>query len=140
MKEFEKITPLWLHPVLWGSDAIGWFVSGEGVYEFAPNECSKDFLTFWPPPVDAETGAPLNWRRLPVRYSRSRFPAFGKTLGWLPSPFEEFAPLRSIVTNATQTVRREPMKGMNRWVRPNDASRLSASRPSKLRPTRRGQS
>jgi hypothetical protein len=38
---------------------------------------------------------------LPVR--NTRFPAFAEALGWLPSSFQEFAPLRSIVTNATMS-------------------------------------
>jgi hypothetical protein len=103
-------------PEWWDADAvpISWSVRGDGVYEYAPNKREENFLTFWMPPCDARTGDPLNWWRLPVR--NSRLPAFGKALGWLPSPFEEFAPLRSIVTNATQTVRREsrfpePTKG-----------------------------
>ena len=99
------------YPAWWVADAvpIGWSVRGDGIWEYAPNEpneLGENFLAFWTPPVDTRTGEPLNWWRLPVRYSR--FPAFGKPLGWLPSPFREFAPLRSIVTNATRTVRREP--------------------------------
>ena len=108
------------YPEQWKADAVPifWSVRGDGVFEIAPNNArdiiGKNFLTVFTPPVDARTGEPLNWWRLPVR--NDRFPAFAKALGWLPSPFEEFAPLRSIVTNATQTVWREsrfpePTKG-----------------------------
>ena len=91
------------HPKWWDADAvaINWFACGEGIFETAPNDdrdC-KNFLTLFTPPVDAKTGEPLNWWRLPVR--NTRFPAFAEALGWLPSPFQEFAPLRSIVSNAT---------------------------------------
>ena len=91
------------HPRWWEADAVAihWFVEGDGVFEAAPNNDDgyKNFLTLFTPPVDAESGEPLNWWRLEVR--NERFPAFAEALGWLPSPFQEFAPLRSIVTNAT---------------------------------------
>jgi hypothetical protein len=91
-------------PEWWKADAIPiyWSVRGEGVFEHAPNNAhdyGKNFLTFYTPPADVKTGEPLNWWRLPVR--NTRFPAFARALGWLPSPFQPFAPLRSIVTNAT---------------------------------------
>jgi hypothetical protein len=88
--------------------SIYWAVYGDNVAEHAPNIplAGRSFLTTYTASRDAKTGEPLNLWRLPVRYSR--FPAFAKALGWLPSPFQEFAPLRSIVTKATQTVRREP--------------------------------
>ena len=97
------------HPKQWDADAVPifWSVRGDGVFEIAPNNArdiiGKTFLTSFTAPVDARTGKSMNWWRLPVR--NDRFPAFAKALGWLPSPFQEFAPLRSIVTNATQTVR-----------------------------------
>ena len=106
------------YPEWWEADAVPiyWSVRGEpGIADHAPNSDyanrrGDNFLTFWTPPVDAKTGELLNWWRLPVR--NDRFPAFAKALGWLPSPFQEFAPLRSILTNATQAVRSpEPMKG-----------------------------
>lgn len=88
------------YPSWWEADAVEiyWSVRGEGVAEHAPcNALSgRSFLTTFTPPVDARTGAELNWWRLPVR--NDRFPAFAKALGWLPSPFQEFAPLRSIIT------------------------------------------
>jgi hypothetical protein len=74
--------------------------------EHAPNNArgyalpDKNFLTFFTPPVDAKTGEFMNWWRLSVR--NTRFPAFAKALGWLPSPFQQFAPLRSIMTNAVE--------------------------------------
>jgi hypothetical protein len=51
-------------------------VRGEGIFEAAPNDDHgyKNFLTLFTPPVDAESGEPLNWWRLPVR--NTRFPAF----------------------------------------------------------------
>jgi len=96
------------YPEWWEADAVPiyWSVRGEpGIAEDAPNSDyanrnGDNFLTFWTPPVDAKTGEPLNWWRLPVRNT-----AFAKALGWLPSPFQDFAPLRSIVPTATQTAR-----------------------------------
>jgi hypothetical protein len=92
------------HPQWWAADAVPilWSVHGDGVCEFAPSESQirwlkheENFLAFWTLPVDTKTGGPLNWWRLPVR--NTRFPEFAKALGWLPSPFHEFAPLRSII-------------------------------------------
>jgi hypothetical protein len=38
--------------------------------------------------------------------------AFGEALGWLPSPFHDFTPIRSILTSTTQTERmRSPEYG-----------------------------
>jgi hypothetical protein len=98
------------YPEWWNADAVSiyWAVRGEGVFEHAPNNvhaicADKNFLTSFTPPVDARTGELMNWWRLPVR--NDRFPEFAKALGWLPSPFQEFAPLRSIVTNATTSRR-----------------------------------
>jgi hypothetical protein len=113
--EFERVTALWLYPELdcsscvddaedqsgsgqlivyidhirdrypewWESDAVPiyWAVRGDVIFEAAPHNAivrRKNFLTVFTPPIDAETGEPMNW---------------------LPSPFQEFAPLRSIVTN-----------------------------------------
>jgi hypothetical protein len=100
------------YPHWWEADAvpIWWFVMGEHICEFAPMNAhricdGKNFLTEFTAPVDAKTGEPMNWWRLPVR--NTRFPTFAKALGWLPSPFQEFAPLRSIITNATAKVNAE---------------------------------
>jgi hypothetical protein len=95
------------YPQWWNADAVEimWSVRGDGIFEYAPvpfeacDDIGENFLTFFTPPVDDKTGEPLNWWRLPVR--NTRFPAFAKALGWLPSPFQQFAPLRSIITNAT---------------------------------------
>ncbi len=54
----------------------------------------------------------------------TRFPAFAKALGWLPSPFQRFAPLRSIVTNATGSL--ALAKGTPRI----DGAALRSSRPA----------
>jgi hypothetical protein len=89
-------------PEWWAADAVPiyWCVRGEpGVCEQAPVANSdENFLTFFTKPEDAETGERLNWWKLPVR--NTRFPAFARALAWTPSPFQPFAPLRSIVTNA----------------------------------------
>jgi hypothetical protein len=97
------------HPERWHDDAVPiyWGVCGDGVCEFAPtdaNDMGTHSLTVFTPPVDAKTGEPLNWWKLPVR--NDRFPAFAKALGWLPSPFQKFAPLRSIITNAPEAARK----------------------------------
>jgi hypothetical protein len=79
---------------------IYWGVRGDVVFEAAPNNahvCGRNFLTAFTPPVDAETGEPLNLWRLPVR--NTRFPAFAEALGWLPFAVSRVAPLRLIVTN-----------------------------------------
>lgn len=39
----------------------------------------------------------MDWFRLPVR--NDRFPEFGEALGWLPSPLQPYAPLRSIMAS-----------------------------------------
>lgn len=86
----------------WEADAVPvyWFIrGGDNVCEFAPN-CPntpahfENFLTHFTHPVDAGTAEPVNWWRLPVRNA--------KALGWAPSAFQRFAPLRSIVTNRTE--------------------------------------
>jgi hypothetical protein len=96
------------YPQWWEVDAVPiyWSVRGDaGIAEHAPNNArdfalpDKNFLTFFTPPRDAKTDAPLNWWSLPVR--NDRFPEFAKALGWMPSPFQRIAPLRSIVTNVT---------------------------------------
>ena len=97
------------YPEMWEADAvrIDWFVEGDGgVFEFAPTTPARNFLTFFSHPVDAETGEPLNWWKLPVRITR--FPAAAKALGWVPSPFQTVAPLRSILTNSAPTAPRQP--------------------------------
>lgn len=95
------------YPQCWDNDAVPimWSVRGDGISEYAPVEhgdaalWDEHFLTFYTPPEDAKTGELLNWWRLPVR--NTRFPQFAKALGWLPAPFQSFAPLRSIYTNRT---------------------------------------
>jgi hypothetical protein len=46
-------------------------------------------------PTNAKTGEAMNWFKLPV--VNRRFPKFAKAFGWLPSPFQSHAPLRSLV-------------------------------------------
>jgi hypothetical protein len=101
------------HPAWWEDDAVPiyWTVRGEGsdsICEEAPcgNQWMhaqlasepENILTRYEIPYDVRTDEPVNWWRLPVR--NTRFPEFAKAIGWLPSPFQQFAPLRSIVTNA----------------------------------------
>jgi hypothetical protein len=106
------------YPLLWEADAVPiyWSVCGDGISEFAPNDpndlSDENFLTFFTPPVDARTGEPLNWWKLPVR--DSRFPAFAKALGWTPSAFQAFAPLRSIVANRVSPTKRRTSEGQSR--------------------------
>ena len=90
------------YPEQWEADAVPifWGVQGDGVAEWAPNEPkagSENFLTFFTHPVSVKTDEELNWWKLPVR--NTRFPLFAKALGWTPSAFQQFAPIKSIITN-----------------------------------------
>lgn len=89
------------YPQWWDDDAVPiyWSVRGDGDAfgsEAAPCMTKhENVLTYYYPPRDAKTDEVINWFQLPVR--NTRFPAFAKALGWLPAPFQMFAPLRSIV-------------------------------------------
>src|SRR5262249_10587364 len=94
------------YPQWWESDAVPiyWSVIGDGDgfgSETAPCAANlrvterDDILTYYYPPVDRKTGEPINWLTLPV--ANQRFPEFARALGWLPSPFQHTAPLRSII-------------------------------------------
>jgi hypothetical protein len=92
------------YPHYWEQDAVPvyWSVVGENGFgcEQAPFpmvgiDREEDVRTYYHTPINAKTGACLNWYRLPV--INSRFPEFGDALGWLPSPGQQFAPLRSII-------------------------------------------
>lgn len=97
------------YPQYWEQDAVPiyWMVDGSpepGICETAPfhpqrpgMSFDEDFLTHCTWPRNPETGEGLDWFTLPVRYSR--FPGFGKALGWVPSPMQPYAPLRSIMTS-----------------------------------------
>ena len=67
------------------------FEYGDGTYRPA-----HSILTYYHPPVNAKTGEPIDWYRLPV--INSQFLKFAAALDWLPSPGQPFAPLRSIVS------------------------------------------
>jgi hypothetical protein len=93
------------YPQWWEADAVPiyWTVMGSGDAfgcETAPCRTNlglglhEDFLTHYHTPIHVETGEPLNWFKLPV--INSRYPKFARALGWLPSPFQDTAPLRSI--------------------------------------------
>jgi hypothetical protein len=92
------------YPQLWKDDAVPilWTVMGDGDgfgCEFAPCHSGirdDNVLTYYHSPINVKTGEGVNWYRLPVM--NRRFPAFAKALGWLPSPFQMTAPLRSIVS------------------------------------------
>jgi hypothetical protein len=97
------------YPKWWKSDAVPivWFILGDRICEYAPCQANRgflknpeDFLTFHTTPINVRTGEPINWFRLPVEISR--FPALAKALGWKPSPFQTYAPLRSIVEGVEQ--------------------------------------
>jgi hypothetical protein len=66
---------------------------------FEPTD-GDNVLTIYRTPINVKTGEPVNWYRLPV--INDRFPKFAAALGWLPSPGQLFAPLRSIVHGAQQ--------------------------------------
>ena len=97
------------YPQYWEQDAVPiyWGVDGSpgyGISETAPFHPytgqlhpEEDFLTHFTWPEDMRTGERLDWFRLPVRYSR--FPEFGRALGWVPSPLQPYAPLRSIMAS-----------------------------------------
>lgn len=94
------------HPDWWAADAvpISWFVRGtDGIAEVAPfwpdpigrkmPGPHEDFLAYFTWPIDATTGARLDWFALPIR---PRFEKLADALAWTPAPFQGAAPLRSI--------------------------------------------
>ena len=96
------------YPHWWDNDAvpIAWFVAGDGDgfgLERAPFNINDgdDIRTHYHTPINVRSGHAINWyTSLPV-YNR-RFPKFAVALGWLPSPGQMFAPLRSIFCGAPQ--------------------------------------
>lgn len=87
----------------WEQDAVPIYWSLVPVHETAPfqrldaeRDSGRDFLTYFHWPTDRD-GERLDWYRLPV--VNDRFPAFAKALGWLPSPLQPTAPLRSIIAS-----------------------------------------
>jgi hypothetical protein len=90
----------------WDNDAVPiyWTVMGDDDgfgCEQAPFELDgyggDNVLTIYNPPINVRTGEQINWYKdLPV--INSRFPEFAAALGWLPSPGQLTAPLRSIIT------------------------------------------
>jgi hypothetical protein len=92
------------YPQWWDADAVPiyWFVRGDDDgfgCEFAPWHDGENVLMFYRTPISVRTGEPINWYRLPV--INRRFPKFAAALGWLPSPGQMFAPLRSIIRGAS---------------------------------------
>ena len=97
----------------WDADAVPiyWSVMGDDDgfgCEQAPFHLDggngEDVLTHYYPPINVRTGAQINWyTSLPV--INRRFPEFAAALGWLPSPGQMFAPLRSIVAGTPQALR-----------------------------------
>ena len=105
----------------WDNDAVPicWFVIGDDDAfgcEQAPfhvNDCN-DILTFYHTPINVRTGHPVNWyTSLPV--INKRFPKFAAALGWMPSPGQMFAPLRSIFCGAPQTSNTVSTKEKMEW-------------------------
>jgi hypothetical protein len=90
-------------PEDWEADAVSilWCVEGpQFKVEFAPFAGnSQSFLDYYTWPVSPVDGARLNWFKLPVIYSR--FPEFGRALGWTPAPFQLSCPIRSILMQDT---------------------------------------
>jgi hypothetical protein len=91
----------------WESDAVPiyWAVMGDDDgfgCERAPfhTDDGNNILTFYRAPINVRTGEPVNWYRLPI--INNRFPKFAAALGWLPSPGQLTAPLRSIVHGVPQ--------------------------------------
>jgi predicted GIY-YIG superfamily endonuclease len=93
------------YPEWWKADAVPIYWSVRPIGETAPFRRvwdqmwstypqSRDFLTYFTWPVDVN-GEPLDWFTMPV--CNDRFPDFAKVLGWVPSPLQPTAPLRSIV-------------------------------------------
>ena len=88
------------YPDYWEKDAVPIYWTVCDIHERAPfpvvgMDWDEDVRTFFHTPTNTETGERLNWYRLPV--INSRFPEFGEALGWLPSPGQQFAPIRSII-------------------------------------------
>lgn len=83
----------------WAADRIRihWFVSSDqGQFSGAPwtdLAGGPTFLDEFTWPVDAASGEPLDFFRLPV--VMDRFPAWAHALGWTPAPFTPAIPLRS---------------------------------------------
>lgn len=89
----------------WDDDAVPiyWTVRGDADgfdCEQAPFHSGDPYgdnnvLKYYRTPISVRTGKAVNWYRLPV--INDRFPKFAAALGWLPSPGQLTAPLRSII-------------------------------------------
>ena len=86
-------------PESWAADAVPlpWFVkSDSGQFSLAPYDdiaLADNWTTEFTWPVDARSGQPVDFFRLPV--DMDRFPAFARALAWTPAPFTRAIPLRS---------------------------------------------
>lgn len=82
---------------------IHWFIDGGdggGICEVAPHQehdvfsDGRNFLTYFTTPIDAETGAPCSFYRLPIQH---RFPIFWEQFGYQPAPLQPYLPLLTIL-------------------------------------------
>ncbi|MBF6326490.1 hypothetical protein IU451_28740 [Nocardia cyriacigeorgica] len=107
---------------------IYWYVAGPGdaVFEQAPfctagqklgekyESRKEDFLSFYTRPVHAETGAPINWARLPIPVGTwapgspvvSKCDYIVNATGWMPAPLQPSVSLAFLkdCANAQQAI------------------------------------
>jgi len=126
-----------------GAVSIGWYVEGHGTFESAPFQDlrplnrglgkhgigpdTKNFLTYYTEPYDADTGEPIQWAALPVidkvwrEHALPRGPHSTKggfiqeATGWKPSPLQPFVNIE-LLARASGLARpfayREQLKGV----------------------------
>lgn len=96
--------PEWLAadavPIYWSVLPIGETAPYQPTFTARVGSPVEDFLSFFSWPVDADSGEPLDWFRLPVR--QDRFPELAEAIGWIPSPLQPIAPLQSILNSQRQ--------------------------------------
>lgn len=90
---------------------IHWSVGGNGIAERAPFQgFGEDLLTFFTWPEDEQTGARLQWSRLPVidklwrvdlpPHATTKGGFIQETTGWKPSPLQPSLNLRQLAAMA----------------------------------------
>ena len=86
-------------PILWFVSSI----SKPGLSEIAPLhfykhdwDIRRDFFTNYTPPI-SDTKGQLNWFSLPV--FPLKFESFWTALGYMPSPFQSYLPMKSIMSS-----------------------------------------